>query len=149
MFSKTGVLKNFAIFTGKKPVLKPLFYKFSGLKACIFIQDVFVCECCEIFKNSFFIEDLFIITFRNFYLMIDNGYFRVMFYYCKIRPRNRKNFAIDRSKFVFRYLIICLLQRFESSSNCKEKLVALNRTILVSSFGQYIKSRSRRPEVFC
>ena len=36
MFFKTGVLNNFAIFTEKKPVLKPLFNKVSGLKACIF-----------------------------------------------------------------------------------------------------------------
>ena len=31
--------------------------------------------------------------------------FRVTFYYCQITPRNRKNFAIDRSEFAFRYLI--------------------------------------------
>ena len=77
MFSKTGVLKNFAIFTGKKPVLKPLFGKVSGLKGCVFIQketptQVFFCEYYKIFKNSFFIEGLFIKPFRNFYLMIDN-----------------------------------------------------------------------------
>ena len=110
---------------------------------------MFFCEYCEIFKNNFFIEDLLIIPFRNFYLMIDNWYFRVIFYYCKIRPRNRKNFAIDRSKFVFCYLIISVLQRFLSSSNCKKNLVALNWTILVSSFSKYIYSRSSRPEVFC
>ena len=37
MFSKTDLLKNFAIFTGKKPVPKHLFDKVSGLKACSFI----------------------------------------------------------------------------------------------------------------
>ena len=124
-------------------MLKPLFDKVSGLKTHICIEkeaptQVFFCEYCEIFKNSFFIEDLLIIPFRNFYLMIDNWYFRVIFYYCKIRPRYRKDFAIDRSKLVFRYLIISLLQRFVSSSNCKEKLVALNWTILVSNFSKYI-----------
>ena len=40
----------------------------------------------------------FQIKFHN--LMIGNLYFRVMFYQCKIRPRNRKNFAIDRSEFL-------------------------------------------------
>ena len=70
MFSKTVVLKNFAI-------LKPLFGKVSGLKGCVFIQketptQVFFCEYYKIFKNSFFIEGLFIKPFRNFYLMIDN-----------------------------------------------------------------------------
>ena len=62
MFFKTGVLKNFAIFTYS---LRPAHY-----------------------------------TFPKFYLMIDNWYFRVIFYYCKIRPRNRKNFAIDWSKLL-------------------------------------------------
>ena len=108
-----------------------------------------LCEYCEIFKDSFFIEDLFIIPFRNFYLMIDNWYFRYILYYYKTRPRNRKNFAIDRSKFIFRYLMISFLQRFVSSSNGKEKLVALNWTILVSNFRKYIWSRSSRSEVFC
>ena len=37
MFSKTGVLKNFAIFTVQKLFLKPLFDKVSVLKTCIFI----------------------------------------------------------------------------------------------------------------
>ena len=110
---------------------------------------MFFREYCKILNNSFFIEDLLIISFRNFYLMIDNWYFRVTFYYCKIRPRYRKNFAIDRSKLVFRYLIISLLQRFVSGSNCKEKLMALNWTILVSKFSKYIYSRSSRPDVFC
>ena len=46
-------------------VLKPLFSKVSGLKACIFIQketptQVFFFKYCEIFRNGFFIEDLFI-----------------------------------------------------------------------------------------
>ena len=144
----TDVLQNrcswkFLNIHRKKPVLKPLFDKVSWLKACIFIwketsTQVFFCEYCEIFKNSIFIEDLFSKTFQNFYLMIDNWYFRVIFYYCKIRLRNRKKLAIDRSKFVFRYLIISLLQTFVSSWNCKEKLVALNWTNLVSNFSKYI-----------
>ena len=105
MFFKTGVLTNFAIFTCS---LRPVHY-----------------------------------TFPKFYVMIDNWYFTVIFYYCKIRSGNRKNFAIDISKFLlkrwlfvkqhgffsfkdffFSYLIISLSQRFVSSSNCKEKLLA-------------------------
>ena len=78
-----------------------------------------------------------------------NWYRKVIFYHCKFRTRNRKNFAIDRSKFAFHYLIISVLQRFVSSSNCKEKLVALNWTVLVSNFSKFIWSRSSRPEVFC
>ena len=143
MFSKTGVLKNLAKFTVKNLCWILFLMKFQDWRPTSLFKRrlqrrYFFWEYCEIFKNSFFIEDLLIIPFRNFYLMIDNWYFRVIFYYCKIRPRNRKNFAIDRSKFVFRYLIISLLQRFVSSSNCKEKLVALNWTILVSNFSKYI-----------
>ena len=103
---------------------------------------MFFCEYCEIFKNSCFTEDLFIVPFWNFYLIIDNSYFRFTFYYCKIRLRNRKNFAIDGPKFVFGYLIISLLQRFVCSSNCKEKLVALNWTILVSNFSKYFSPKT-------
>ena len=109
MFSKTGVLKNFAILTGKN-----LWWSLFLIKFIIPVHYIF------------------------FYLMmIDNWYFRVIFYYCKNRPRNRKNFAINRSKLIFRYLIISLLLRFVSSSNCKEKL-ALNWTILISNFIKYI-----------
>ena len=32
--------------------------------------------------------------------MIDIRYFKVIFYYCKVTPRNRKNFEIDRSEFL-------------------------------------------------
>ena len=44
MFFKIGVLKSFAIFTGKKPKHTP--------------TQLFSCEYCKIFKNSFFIEQL-------------------------------------------------------------------------------------------
>ena len=131
MFSKIWVLKNFAIFTGKNLCCSLFLIKFQDWRPKFlfkkrFQRRFFFCEYCKIFKNSFFIEGLLIIPFRNFYLMIGNWYFRVIFYYCKIRP------------LVFRYLIISLLQRFVSSSNCKEKLVALNWTILVSNFSKYI-----------
>ena len=89
MFSKTGILKIFAIYTGKNLCLRFFLIKFIIPVHCTL-------------------------------------YFRVTFYYYKIRPQNRKNFAIDRSKFVFHLLIFSLLQRLVNSSNCKEKLVALN-----------------------
>ena len=103
---------------------------------------MFFCEYCKMFKNSCFTEDLFIVPFWNFYLIIDDSYFRFTFYYCKIRLHNRKNFAIDGPKFVFGYLIISLLQRFVCSSNCKEKLVALNWAILVSNFSKYFSPKT-------
>ena len=70
MFFKTGVLKNFAMFT-RKHLCWSLFLKklqdwrptFSLKKICKILQDF---EYCKIFKNSFFIEHLFIILLRNF-----------------------------------------------------------------------------------
>ena len=56
-----------------------------------------VCKSFGIFTGSFKPVHY---TFPNIYLMVDNWYFRVMFYYCKIRPRNRKNFGIYCSKFL-------------------------------------------------
>ena len=38
VFCKKGILINFAIFTGKKPVLESPFNKITGLKACNFIK---------------------------------------------------------------------------------------------------------------
>ena len=46
MFFEIVVLKNFAIFGGKKPVLECVFNKVVGLELS--------CEYCEIFKNSCF-----------------------------------------------------------------------------------------------
>ena len=119
MFSKTGVFKNFAIFTGKNLCSSHFLVKFQAWRPAFYLKRdsnagvfLFFFFFCEIFKNGLFIEDLFIISFQN--LIVDNWYFRLIFYYRKIRWRNRKNFAIARSKFVFRYLVIFLLQRFVS-----------------------------------
>ena len=59
MFLKTGVLKNFAIFTRKQLCQSLFLIKVAGLKAYNFIKkeipiQVVFCEYCEIFKNSFF-----------------------------------------------------------------------------------------------
>ena len=82
MFSKTGVLKNFAIFTGKnlcsveKVFLKnsqnsqennctgiSYFSKGAGLRPATLLKktlcaQVFSCKFCEIFKSTFFIEHM-------------------------------------------------------------------------------------------
>ena len=89
----------------KQPVLKPLFNKVLGPKACIFIwketlKQVFSCEYCKKILVQLFYRRPVYYTFPKFYLMIDNWYFRVIFNYCKIRPPNRKNFVIDQSKFL-------------------------------------------------
>ena len=59
---KKGVLKNFAKSTGKHLCQSLFFNKVAGL-TCIFIKketlaQVSSSEFCEIFKNTFFIEDL-------------------------------------------------------------------------------------------
>ena len=49
---KKGVLKNFAKFTGKSLCRKIFLNKVAGS------PQVFSCEFCEIFKNSYFVEHL-------------------------------------------------------------------------------------------
>ena len=59
VFCIKGALKNFAKFTGKHLCQSPLFNKVAGPQACNFtkketLEQVFSCEFCEIFKNTFF-----------------------------------------------------------------------------------------------
>ena len=51
MLCEQGVLKNFAIFHKKTPLLKALFWT-------LFPTQVFSCEYCEVFKNTHFEEHL-------------------------------------------------------------------------------------------
>ena len=63
VFCSKGVLRNFAKFTGKRPCQGLFFNKNAGLRqlrpeACNFIKketlaQVFSCEFCKIFKNTF------------------------------------------------------------------------------------------------
>ena len=85
----------------------------ARLKACTFIQkeapsQLFSCEYWEIFRKSFFTEHL-PVHFPEFYVRIGIRYSRVAFYYCKIKPRNRKNLAVDRSKFPMKRLVFSQL----------------------------------------
>ena len=52
VFYKKGVLKNFAKFTGKHQCQSLFFNKKETL------AQVFSCEYCEIFKNTFYAEHL-------------------------------------------------------------------------------------------
>ena len=54
---KKPVLKNFSIFTGKH-VLGLFLIKFKAWRVKETATQVFFCEFCEIFKNSFFEEHL-------------------------------------------------------------------------------------------
>ena len=117
MFFKTCILKNFAIFT-ENACFGVFFNKITGLKACIFIKretptQVFFCEYCKIFKNIILFPVHY--TFPKFYVMIVIRCFQVAFYYRKIRPGNRKNFTIDRSRFIVKRCFF-LKQEFDSPS---------------------------------
>ena len=62
VFCKKGVLRNFAKFTGKH-LYQRVFFNKKLLKTCNFIKkdsvaQVFSCNCCEISKNTFFLEHL-------------------------------------------------------------------------------------------
>ena len=61
MFFKIGVLKNFAIFTGKHLCCNLFFNKVAGLRYATLLKketlsQVFSCEYCNIFKNTYFEE---------------------------------------------------------------------------------------------
>ena len=51
---KKAVLKNFAIFTGKQLFWNPFFQLYQKETP----TEVFSCEYCEIFKNTYFEEHL-------------------------------------------------------------------------------------------
>ena len=95
MFCKIGVLKIFAIFTGKHMCWSLLLIK---------LQDWILefslrrdsnrgasYEYWEIFKSN---------ILPKFDVLIDIRYFRAIFCYCKVRSHNRINFMIDLSKFL-------------------------------------------------
>ena len=68
---KTSVLKYLAIFTGKHLCRILFLIKFQDWRVAFLFKKrlqrrCYFCECCRIFKYSFFIEDLSIIPFRNF-----------------------------------------------------------------------------------
>ena len=58
VFCKKGVLKNFAKFTGKHLCQSSFFNKVAGLRRNFIkketLAQVFSCEFCEIFRNTFF-----------------------------------------------------------------------------------------------
>ena len=64
VFFKRGVLKCFAIFTGKVPVLESLFHKIAGLKICNFIKKrlqhrCFLVNIAKLLRTAF-IEHLLV-----------------------------------------------------------------------------------------
>ena len=62
-FYKKGTFKNFTKFTGKHLFQSLVFNKVAGLRSATLLKketlaQVFSCEFCEIFKNTFFTEHI-------------------------------------------------------------------------------------------
>ena len=73
---KKGVIRNFAKFTGKHMCQRFFFNKVAG-QACNFIKketlvQVLSCEFCEIFKNTFFTEQLRTTASPNGHIFVDS-----------------------------------------------------------------------------
>ena len=83
-------------------MLESLFNKVAGLKSCIFIKketptQLFSCEYCEIFKNSFFYRTLVHYTFPKFYAMI------------QLLGHKIKSLDIKLTFFIFLVPLLCFL----------------------------------------
>ena len=86
-------------------MLESLFNKVTGLKAGIFIKNEIQHSCfpmniARFLKTASFCNTCSLYTFSKFFAMMNIRCLKVIFYYCKIRPRGRKNFMTDRSKFL-------------------------------------------------
>ena len=88
MFFKTGVLENFAIFTGKHLCQSLFLIKLRGRSPAFSLK-----------KQMFYRIPVHFI-FLKIYVMTDIRYLKVIFDCCKIRPHNRENFTVDRSEFL-------------------------------------------------
>ena len=62
VFYKKAVLKNFSVFTGKYLFSSLSLMKLRAFRSATLLKQiptqVFLCECCKIFKNAFFEENL-------------------------------------------------------------------------------------------
>ena len=95
MFSKTDVLKNFAIFTRKNLCWSLFLIKFQDWRPTFLFKKRLEGRCFSV-NIATFLRAAFLLNTCSFYLFE----FRVIFYYCKIRPRKHKSFATDRPKLV-------------------------------------------------
>ena len=104
VFCEKGVLKNSAKFTGKHLFQSLFFNKVAG-GACNFIKkeslaQVFLCEFCEISKNTFFYRTALVAAFGSYVIFVMFiQYFQVLefFYPLFIFQRQLLNFLKDFS----------------------------------------------------
>ena len=142
----------------KISVSESLFNKVTGLKACIFIKkdtptQVFSYEYCKIFKNSFFMEHLFITLFQNlmWWRILDIWWL----YFAIVKLGHVAEGTSDRSKFLVKICfflnqdfnspskIFLLFNHFAFTKICKalklqRETSGSNSTILISNFSKYI-----------
>ena len=126
MFFKTGILKDFAIFTGKQLCWSLFLIKLKDWRLAFSSKKTLQHRCFPMniarFLKKAFLWNTYSLYFPKFYVMMDIRYLKVIFCYCKIRPHSRENFTIDDQNFLWRnffsqprffcYLIISLLQIF-------------------------------------
>ena len=74
-------------------MLKSLFNKVTGLKAWIFVKKDTPTQVLSCGTSVHY-------TSPKFYVIMDIRYLKVVFCYCKIRPKSRNNFTIDQLKFL-------------------------------------------------
>ena len=89
IFFKTGVLKYFAMFTGKYLCWSRFLIKFQNWRSAFLYKKglqhrYFYVNIGKLLKRHFYSRPVHY-TFPKFYLMKDNCYFRVKFYYCRLR----------------------------------------------------------------
>ena len=103
-FFKIGVLKNFAIFTGKHLCWRLFLIKLQYWRLAFLLKKTLQHNCFPMniarFLKTAFLWNTVHYTSANVYVMMDIRYLKVMFCYYKSRPRSRKNFTTDRSKLL-------------------------------------------------
>ena len=91
MFFKGGILKSYAIFTGKHLRRSHFFIKSQSVRPAtlkVTPMKVFYCDYCKIFKNSFFHRTLPLVDSitcerRSYYFKIWHNYFYLKILICK------------------------------------------------------------------
>ena len=116
---KTGVLKNFAIFTRKHLCWSLFLIKLQDWRLVLLLKrdsntGVFLWIMQDFEKLLFYGTSVYY-TFRKVYVVMNIRCLKVIFYYCKIRSRSRKNFMIDWSKFLVKRCLF-LSQNLNSPS---------------------------------
>ena len=121
----------------KTPVVESLFNKAGALKIWIFIKkgiptQVFSCEYCDIFKNSFLVElFLFIILLRDdriLWMFLGNRLVSYFLYYCFVFLHN-SSVRIGNPQLFF----TCFYTQISSKHNFRTHFNVGSSTILIES----------------